>query len=531
MNSRLRASERQEAEGALNAQLRSVASDTPVILDFDETLWLRNSTEVYLQSLWPRLPAVLILFMLEWLRPWCWLTSNDAVSRYRDWLRVLTTTLLMPWNLLLWRRKARQLGPRYANRRLLEMLDQGPAVPLVAPLVATFGLRPIVDPLLRAIDPRLRLCVAGGFWSAFRLRRQGKWAALQQVLGEQTARRALYVTDSAEDQDVLNAVRHPVLARWPDARYEDALARGYIPFLYSSRGKRTGKQYISQVVLKRDVMVLILAFAWTQPNPLLAAAALLLMHLSFWLVYEIGYQENDVIGEQHEQAPTLASGYSEMRDRMDPTAAWTASLLIAAPGLLLLLYATDAPTSSSQTPQALIALAFGWVCYLIAARQAFRLYNQRQPESRGLLYLLLQLFRSIGYALFIPATTVGAALCIAHVLVSWLPYLAYRYSGLRLETPDRLLYIVHFLFIALTLGLMSRDLTTFLTSQSAAILLYFGWRARLEAGIWLQRAGRIDAVPRDAVPRGGEPEQSRDRYQEANRLLGPRAAKVNATID
>lgn len=522
MNTRFPPSERQEAEGALHAELRGVASDTPVILDFDETLWLRNSTEMYLQSLWPRLPAVLILLALEWLRPWCWLTRKDAVSRYRDWLRVLTTTLLMPWNLLLWRRKAVQLGPRYANRRLLGMLGKGPAVPLVA----TFGLRPIVEPLLRAIDPRLRLCVVGGFWSAFRLRRQGKWAALQQVLGEQTARRALYVTDSAEDQDVLDAVRHPVLARWPDARYEDALARGYIPFLYSSRGKRTGKQYMSQVVLKRDVMVLILAFAWTQPSPILAAAALLFMHLSFWLVYEIGYQENDVIGEQCEQAPTLASGYSEMRDRMDPAAAWTASLSIAAPGLLLLLYATDAPVSSGQMMHGLAALAFGWACYLIAARQAFKLYNQRQPESRGLLYLLLQLFRSVGYALFIPATTVGAALCIAHVLVSWLPYLAYRYSGLRLETPDRLLYIVHFLFIALTLGLMSRDLAALLTSQSAAILLYFGWRARQEAQIWLQSAGRIDEAPR-----GGESEKPQGTNQEANCLLGPRAAEVNATIE
>lgn len=99
------------------------------------------------------------------------------------------------------------------------------------------------------------------------------------------------------------------------------------------------------------------------------------------------------------------------------------------------------------------------------------------PRLPAVLILLLQLFRSVGYAFFLPATLVGAALCITHVLVSWLPYLAYRYGGVRIATPDRLLYVLHFLLITLTIGLLSRDLDALLTWQSAAILVYFGWRA------------------------------------------------------
>lgn len=473
---------------------KEISADTPVILDFDETLWLRNSTEMYLKCLWPRLPAVLILLLLDRLRPWRWLGGDEAVMVYRDWMRLVVTTILMPWNLLIWRYKALRLGPRYANQGLRTLLADA----ATAPFVATFGLRPIVRPLLQAIDPRLRLCVAGDFWSGFRLRRQGKWAAIQHALGDETARRSLYVTDSTQDQDVLDSVQYPVLIQWPDARYEDALARDYVPFLYSIRGKRSGRHYLTQVVIKRDVMVLVLAFAWTQPNPILTSLALLLLHLSFWLVYELGYHENDVIGERYEPKPTLASGYQAMRDRMRPRAAWSAALILALPGLVLLAWATRAPEASGISPDGFAMLALGWVGYLIASRQTFRFYNLRCPESRGLLYLLLQLFRSVGYAFFLPATLVGAALCITHVLVSWLPYLAYRYGGVRIATPDRLLYVLHFLLITLAIGLLSRDLDALLTWQSAAILMYFGWRARIETLEWLRSAERL--VPRPKGP-------------------------------
>ena len=493
--------ERRSARAELRAAVSRLPADTPVILRFDETLWLRDSTEMYLRSLWPRLPAVLLLMLLERLRPWRYLAGAEAERQYRDCLRVLVTSLLLPWNIVIWRRRARRLGPVHANEPLLALTGKG-----APPLVVSSGFRFIVAPLLRAIDPRLRLCVAGGFWTGFRLRRRAKWPALVAAVGAPAASRALYVTNSDDDRDVLDAVEHPLLIRWPAARHVDALADAYVPFLYTQRGKRTGSDYLVQVVLKRDVAVLWLAYAWSQPSPVLAGVALLLLHLSFWLIYEISYHENDVLGERLESQPSLAAGFGDMRQRMCARCAWIASLLLALPALPLLACAADAQGRGALTAGALIGLALGWVLYLAAARATFWLYNHRSPASRGLLYLGLQLFRSVGYGLFLPATVAGAALCIAHVLVSWVPYLAYRYGHVRIETPDRLLYPIDFLLVLLAVTLLTRDPGGLLNVQTGAILLYFGWRARHEAMAWLRSATPLAATsgaepaPSDRAP-------------------------------
>lgn len=95
------------------------------LVDFDETLWLRSSTEVYLASLRPRLLAFLVLTALDVLRPWRWLPGDRRTFLYRDWIRVSVTSLLLPWSLLLWRRQAKGLGRRWQNGPLVDALLAG----------------------------------------------------------------------------------------------------------------------------------------------------------------------------------------------------------------------------------------------------------------------------------------------------------------------------------------------------------------------------------------------------------------------
>ena len=44
----------------------------PVLVDLDETLYLRNSTEDFISSAWPGPLAFLLIKVLDLLRPWRW---------------------------------------------------------------------------------------------------------------------------------------------------------------------------------------------------------------------------------------------------------------------------------------------------------------------------------------------------------------------------------------------------------------------------------------------------------------------------
>lgn len=70
-----------EPEAALEAL---VNHDGPLLLDLDETAYLRNSTEDFLDTASPGLPALLLLRLLDAIRPWRW-TGGEAT---RDVWRV-----------------------------------------------------------------------------------------------------------------------------------------------------------------------------------------------------------------------------------------------------------------------------------------------------------------------------------------------------------------------------------------------------------------------------------------------------------
>src|SRR5689334_17933938 len=72
----------------------------PVLVDLDETLYLRNSTEDYLDSVRPRVLAALLLRLLDILQPWRW--SGGEVTR--DVWRVRLIRFLFPWVHVQWRR-------------------------------------------------------------------------------------------------------------------------------------------------------------------------------------------------------------------------------------------------------------------------------------------------------------------------------------------------------------------------------------------------------------------------------------------
>lgn len=193
------------------SELHASAGSDVVVVDFDETLLLVSSTLAYLEALRPRKAAAAIIFGLRALRPWRWLPSWRADPVYTDyWLRVLVTTVILPWSLPRWRKRAPALGARWRNQELLDAL-RAPGRELH---VGTFGIRFVVAPMLDGIAPDASLTVAAGWLGAPRFRSGGKLRAFERELGDAVVADAIVVTDSLDDADLLAACRTPVLVRW-----------------------------------------------------------------------------------------------------------------------------------------------------------------------------------------------------------------------------------------------------------------------------------------------------------------------------
>ena len=196
-----------------------------LIIDFDETLWLRNSTESYLAHARPAPMARTILRVLDILRPWRVIGGRQRARDYRDWIRVLTVTVLMPWSLRRWRRIAPELGRTFANTALEQLKTASQPERTV---IVSNGYAAIIGPLLdRYPGPKPQL-VAASLLYGWKWRRDGKLANTEAVFDPALLDNATLVTDHSDAAGLLARVKNGLLCVWPDARYEKAFAKGHV---------------------------------------------------------------------------------------------------------------------------------------------------------------------------------------------------------------------------------------------------------------------------------------------------------------
>jgi hypothetical protein len=254
----------------------------------------------------------------------------------------------------------------------------------------------------------------------------------------------------------------------------------YIPFLYTQRAKRPGANYMLYGFLLEDMMVLWLAFAWLMPSPLLGGLGLLLLHLSFWAVYELGYVENDVHAVKNEAAPKTYAVAALYTHRVIPAKAWIVAAVFGATGIALLVGSNETSLTTlrlTDDTAPLVAISFGiWLLYLASSRLAFWLYNRIDVQSRGYFYVVLQLARSIGYTVLIHTNLVGAITLLSLVLGRWIKYLVYRSAGKTLEEDQRFLTLMF--YIVLLGGGLAGQGTAILDPRAFVALVWFGVYAR-----------------------------------------------------
>ncbi|WP_052055416.1 haloacid dehalogenase-like hydrolase [Myxosarcina sp. GI1] len=462
--------------------VETASHDTTIIIDFDETLFLRNSTAEYLNSLRPKALGLLLLKLLYFIRPWSWLPGSFKDSKIRDWFLVIVSTILLPWTWFLWQNKARQLAKKYENKELLRAIDKNAGSPIV---VATLGFNFIVNPILNALPITCDRIVGCRFWQGIRDRSNGKLLMLNKVLSPETIKSAIAITDSIEDLPLLQEVAKPCFVVWDLAKYIPPLNDVYLPLFYVEKVKRVGEKYIYKVILWDDLPVLILAFSWQASNSLLHSASILLLLISFWCVYEIGYCENDLVAEQYEEKPKLSATYYSCKKAIDSWSPWIWSLIFGVLGIACLTKAQEVNLPfnyefiSNQFKvfdRGLLLLAC-WIVFLIATRLCFWFYNYLNKNTRTWLYIVLQSFRYYGFLAVTPTNLVGTSLLSSQILSRTMLYIIYRYLGGNAENwpqqvPEKLLRLLVFIFILSAIAVGARDLSLWKNWQTWAIMAW-----------------------------------------------------------
>jgi hypothetical protein len=452
--------------------LDGLDENATVIVDLDHTLLLSNSTSEYLRSVRPRSLAIFVLAALKYLRPWrfAWWIPSDQRDTLSDPLRVVVCTVLFPWSPWLWRRRGRRIGAEDANDELLDGLQRAGRDRIV---VATFGSRFVVQPILSAMPVELSHLIAGTFWRGDRIRRSGKAPGVEAALGGERVSGAYFITDSTDDTDLLAKVAVPILHQWSGAIHRSDADGVYIPFRYADRVKRPGAKQFKRIFLLEDLSLLILAIGLTHPADVGRYFALAFGLLSLFCIYEIGYHENDALGIRREVSPKVSAAFDAEEDYHLRPGAYVWALVTG--GLAVWL-------AVGNDPPALVVAGILWLGLLAGVRLLFAFYN-RVYRLRILVYPILQSSKTFGFLLLGPASPAGLVLMITQVARRSVAYGGYRMRDGRAEWRDLLILRV-FLYFALA---------TTVEFVTQGVELFEDWRFWLIA-VWLVGRARQSQI-------------------------------------
>lgn len=431
----------------------------PLYIDLDGTLYLRNSTEDFIDSARPSLLAALILSALELIKPWRWTGGAPTRDAWRVWM----VRTLFPWTRARWRRRAAALAATSANRRLVEALQRRKS----SVVIVTIGFQPIVQPLIAALGFQANRVVAAGL--GFGDRVKGKLHLATAALGEEGVASSLFLTDSPEDLPMLAKCGCPLLTCWPEADYHRAFERVYIPGEYISRIKRPGERYIWSTVIQEDYAHWVLSSVALAAYPLQHTLSLGLLLASFWVIYERAYVDNDWAAVHLESDGKLSQKFWASRVATPAVQPWVWASAIGAVAVYVL------------GPPAAVPVNFAkWLAVLVGTYGVFRLYNRVDKPSRTWLYVVLQFARAAAFVALVPIVPVGAAALGSMALSRWVPYYLYRRG--RGEWPQldvSVIRLVFFVVMAALLG-MSLGSRAVLNWTAASLLGWNVFRARRE---------------------------------------------------
>lgn len=209
-----------------------------VVVDFDETLLLANSTLLFIDSVRPRWLAWTVFKLVSLV----FRLLPGALHAWRDAAVLVSLCLVCPWALPVWRRRAPRTAQAHANQPLARALVAHcrPEQVVVCSFGLGFVIRPLLAPLWHAVGAQADWAavplVASTARSAGTDRRAGKASLLAAsglvVPGEPLA----VVTDSLDDRDLLARATHPLFVQWAATRHGVRVSLGDSPATHKGTG-------------------------------------------------------------------------------------------------------------------------------------------------------------------------------------------------------------------------------------------------------------------------------------------------------
>lgn len=403
-----------------------------VYLDFDQTLFLWNSTEAFLNEARPSIVFAPLLKGASGLIPWNFIGKNGYFI-WRDCVRLALVMLLAPWTLARFARAAPAIYARERNTLLESALAD---IDLRQVVIVSFGWRRVIRALLKGSHLEGAEIIAPGLFGLATARSKGKLAMLAREGYNLDRSKDVVVTDSArDDADLLNAVHQQHVIHWSAENKTAAHWSAYFPFFYTARIKRSPGFLVKQVFLEELPIVLIMFATLHVPSILPVLFCLSLLFIAYLLVYEIGYAENDRVGERTEAQPKLSDAYFTYRHlRLEPDAwIWAALVTLAAfalaPADLRQSMLTNLHLGGVPADFGIAVLTLVWMAFLGLARAVYYVFNKVPLAWRVFVYLPLHATKYFGPLLLLPIHPAGVALGLAQVVRTWSMYAIRRAGG------------------------------------------------------------------------------------------------------
>ena len=246
----------------------------------------------------------------------------------------------------------------------------------------------------------------------------------------------------------------------------------YLPLLYSEKVKRPNKKYLLNNIIGEDFIILLLSFSYISSHPLANIVGLLLLQIAFWCIYELGYIENDVIGEKFEEKAILSHNYKSYEYSYSPWQAWAWSILLSLIGIVAVSQDRVSALSIFSLPKNslginlnwIVQAVFTWLAFLIVLRILFRIYNHINKQSRLWFYFILQACRYCGFLAVMTTNVVGLMFLLSSILTRSIQYIIYRYLGGKnsswpMDFPRYFFCLLIYILLITAFAVNERDLS------------------------------------------------------------------------
>ncbi len=387
----------------LRDELESAGENDLILVDFDHTLFLNNSTEWFLEKSWPKS----IVFFLTRFGDYICKKSGLKSEKWRDYIRVHLVAILTPWNLLTWSFMAKRTAMQFANPVLTDYLEKAKG----RVFVVSNGFSFVINPLLKWIIPAAEL-VAGKFLQDRKsVCVQGKVKALQERMPNLDLVECIFITDSISDRQLLEVSKRSFLLEWGDEKFK-AFKNFYFPFRYYAEAKYPGRNFVIRQLFGEDYLLLLLAYSldWR------LFGAISFLFLSLMSIYEIGYFWNDFKTEAKEKNPRISREARQFLNYPFSPRAYIFSGVSACIGLYIGGFWN-------------VAAGLSWIGVLLSVLVSFRLFNSLSAIRRKYLFPILHSLKSFGYVSLFSLNPIGFPLLLSQLITQLTIYNIYRHKG------------------------------------------------------------------------------------------------------